>query len=952
MKFAFKHLYIFLFYLSVSVMSQTLQTNFPVANGGISAMVQSGNTVYMGGSFTYVGSNTGRAALLNQTTGTYDSGFPSVNGTINAVLPDGVGGWYIGGDFTSVGSVARNCVAHIKADKSVDSWDPNVGPTGSTVYSFAKYGSTIYIGGLFSTVGVSARINLAAVDSATGVPTSSWHPDPNSAVYAIAVNDSNVFVGGSFTGFGIVDTIYNSSSRTNIASIYRTINILSVWNPAPSGGYGSFSKVYGLTYNSTDSLLYVCGNFTNIGGAPRVCIASLNTTNTAVAGALTTTFYPNKVSSIYWKNAIIFSMAISGDTVFVGGNFPKYGTTTTGTARNGLAASLISTNALLTFGTTGIAPTPTGSGTASASYVKSLAISNGVVYVGGKFTGIGAQTQGNIAALGSASGTALSWNPNASDAVNAVGLYGSNVFTGGKFTSVNGQTRNRLAAVDVSTGTLLSWDPNISTTNGTVNTLAISGSTVYVAGNFSTIGGQSRTNLAAVDATTGSVSSFQANANFGVQSLAVSGFTLYVGGTFTLIGGTATGDTTRNNIAALDATTGSVLPWNPSGDGTVNTILMSGSIVYVGGTFANIGGQVRNCIAALDATTGNATSWNPTAGGAVSSLALSGSTMYVGGSFTTIGGASRNLLAAISTADTGTASAWNPDLWSFSSPSVKTIAFTNGTVYAGGTFNTVGGATQLYCTALNASTGIATSWSPNTDGNVAALLIDQTYHKIYIGGAFSNVVNQTASNFAVVDNSGDAALPVELTAFTATIKGSTAELRWTTATEVNNYGFEVERSTSNSELNAGKWKKIGFVNGGGNSSSPRQYFFINNIGLTGTNSSYYYRLKQIDNDGKFKYSGIVEINAGSIPTRFELDQNYPNPFNPATAIRYQLPANSFVTLKVYDVLGNEVKTLVNQNQNAGHYQITFEAKNLASGLYFYQLKAGDNNLIKKMILMK
>jgi hypothetical protein len=115
-------------------------------------------------------------------------------------------------------------------------------------------------------------------------------------------------------------------------------------------------------------------------------------------------------------------------------------------------------------------------------------------------------------------------------------------------------------------------------------------------------------------------------------------------------------------------------------------------------------------------------------------------------------------------------------------------------------------------------------------------------------------------------------------------------------------------------------------------------------------SKFFYRLKQIDNDGKFAYSDEVEVMI--IPTIFELAQNYPNPFNPSTTIKYQLPISSKVTLKMYDVLGNEVITLLNEEKEAGAYEVIFNASNYSSGIYFYRLQAGSFVETKKMILLK
>ena len=206
-------------------------------------------------------------------------------------------------------------------------------------------------------------------------------------------------------------------------------------------------------------------------------------------------------------------------------------------------------------------------------------------------------------------------------------------------------------------------------------------------------------------------------------------------------------------------------------------------------------------------------------------------------------------------------------------------------------------------------------------------------------------------------------LPVELKSFTAAVNQNVITLKWITASEVNNYGFEIQRSeVSGQKSDAGqsslvnsqssfvnhKWQKLGFVDGHGNSNSVKNYSFADKNVSSG---KYCYRLKQIDNSGEFKYSNEIEVEM-NIPKKFVLEQNYPNPFNPSTAINYQLSADSHVLLKVYNILGQEVRTLVNEDKKAGAYTINFDASGLSSGTYFYNIKAGNYYEIKKMIILK
>ena len=191
-------------------------------------------------------------------------------------------------------------------------------------------------------------------------------------------------------------------------------------------------------------------------------------------------------------------------------------------------------------------------------------------------------------------------------------------------------------------------------------------------------------------------------------------------------------------------------------------------------------------------------------------------------------------------------------------------------------------------------------------------------------------------------------IPVELTSFTADVSENDVLVEWITATETNNQGFEIQRRDYGNEFAA-----IGFVEGNGTTTQTHSYSYTDK-NLNG--GKYYYRLKQIDFDGSYEYSNVIEVSV-NIPTVFSLEQNYPNPFNPATIIKYSIPENSYVTLKIYDILGDEIETLVNEEKPAGTYELEFnshssDVRNLTSGVYFYQLKAGSFVETKKMVLLK
>ncbi len=206
-----------------------------------------------------------------------------------------------------------------------------------------------------------------------------------------------------------------------------------------------------------------------------------------------------------------------------------------------------------------------------------------------------------------------------------------------------------------------------------------------------------------------------------------------------------------------------------------------------------------------------------------------------------------------------------------------------------------------------------------------------------------NVYGGTAVAIAAVQDAGPI-IPVELSAFTVTgISENDMRLEWTTASETNNYGFEIQRSTDGV-----KFKKIGFVKGNGTTSNINHYSFVDedlNSGL------YYYRLKQIDFDGTYSYSEIIKAEVKA-PDSYGLGQNYPNPFNPVTTIPFRIKEAGKVKIKVFNILGQEVATIVNKVMQPGYYKETFNASDLASGMYFYVMIVNGKTFMKKFVLLK
>ena len=199
-------------------------------------------------------------------------------------------------------------------------------------------------------------------------------------------------------------------------------------------------------------------------------------------------------------------------------------------------------------------------------------------------------------------------------------------------------------------------------------------------------------------------------------------------------------------------------------------------------------------------------------------------------------------------------------------------------------------------------------------------------------------------DFSVVNFGIDVVpVPVELISFSATTDSKNVNLNWATATEINNSGFEIERRYDKTD-----WLEIGFVPGHGTTTEKQNYSYIDqnvNAGI------YSYRLKQVDFDGTFEYSNEILVNV-TASLEFTLDQNFPNPFNPNTLIKYSIPKSSQVSLKIFNTLGQEMETLVNEEKQVGTYEVNWNASNLQSGVYFYRLQAGSFVQTRKMILLK
>jgi hypothetical protein len=252
--------------------------------------------------------------------------------------------------------------------------------------------------------------------------------------------------------------------------------------------------------------------------------------------------------------------------------------------------------------------------------------------------------------------------------------------------------------------------------------------------------------------------------------------------------------------------------------------------------------------------------------------------------------------------------------------------------------------------AADTSTGVAIGWTGFPTGVTSGTFSDtvtlnaQQQTDLLSGLWYANIHTSAYPAGEIRVQLNETVLPVELTSFSASVTGKAITLKWNTASELNNKGFEIQRS-----FNSKNWDAIAFIEGRGTSSSQAEYSYIDNSISSG---KYYYRLRQIDYDGSYELSDVVEVFVG-IPKGFVLEQNFPNPFNPSTTIKFGFDNNTKAELKIFDVLGKEVATLFNETAEAGRiYNINFNALGLSSGIYYYKLTGNNRAEVRKMLLLK
>jgi trimeric autotransporter adhesin len=713
----------------------TPRTDFWVTDGEVYDTAQGDDgTIYLAGDFTRVGPVTGNAVPVSATTGDLASTFPEVNsGDAGPIISDGAAGWFIGGSFSQIGGLARGGLAHILPDGTVDAtWTTGLtNPDNfNLINSLVLDGTTLYVGGNFSVIGGQNRTDLAALDTTDG-SVLPWNPVVTSNfgyVTTMLVNAGTLYIGGIFTAV-------DGQGRSSIASFDTTTGVLNAFSVdvqyRGGGGPG-----YVMALHVSGGELFIGGDFERIGAVIRPTLVSVNPTT----GALNAM---NLNISAYTK---VRALASYGTKLYVGGDFGSIG----GVSRNYFAIVDLTTKSVNSF--------DANLGSFTAFSVNDLDVEGTTLYVSGDFETISGQARNYAAAYDTTTDTITSWAPDFGDVVTNFDIEGGVFYASGSFNFHGGVERAGLAAINPNTGAATAWNPGLTVIQSSswpvVNTIEISSTTAFFGGDFDAIGGITRTNIGAASLTTGIATSWnpEITGELGnINTLALSGSTLYVGGNFGFIDGQ-----TRFNLGAFDTTTGIATPWAPavSDWGEINTITIDSGLAYVGGLFGSVGPDVRMNAAAINVSTGLANGWVPDPSGEVFIIKVVGSTAYIGGCFDTIHSDSRSSLAATNIA-TGIPTSWDPglgycDSGEGSDVGVVDILINGNSVFIAGDFDQIGAATRNGIAEIDATTALATSWDLGEVYGVSRILLDDEL--LYLSGDFNQIAGAQLANFAVFDN--------------------------------------------------------------------------------------------------------------------------------------------------------------------------------------------------------
>jgi hypothetical protein len=815
------------------------QTDVP--DGTVEATAPSTTgTAYVGGTFDTVGVPVGGAGGVAISATTSSSGTPlattaaggatltnaagfdaqATGGTVNTVISDGAGGYYLGGSFTAIQGTPCVALAHITSTGALDPTFCESGfASGAVVNALSSNPNSglLAVGGSFTiTTASNTGSNLVFIDdfgdgsngtvlfpAAAASAPAGTSGSPNGTVYAITSSYSAAsttgttgfayYIGGSFTSVGgttdtglVLETATGSGAAATIgqtvawpAALCNTSGTITgtgatAEQPCTTGSVsvhslyyttigvlvgGDFGGAYtfGATKAPWSTDAYIRGDAASFGTGTGSAVEGWNPLANGEVDAIALPPAPSKT--------VANGTYLGPYTVYLGGQFTKLGTasypylaefginvlggnaTTAASAANDASPSTSFTpavNAPVYALASGVAQGSSTTIVSGGTATQLAAEPTATLYVGGAFTSLfGAAVHrvgainGQAAVLTTPATLDSSWEPNAGQTVTSLANDGTNIFVGGQFLVLGGVNRQNLAEINQTTG-VTAWNPGA---NGTVYSIAesnVSGSNeVYVGGSFTSAGGGSSPNLAAIDPVAGTATSWDPAPNGQVSALLPANGNIYIGGSFSSVGGTA-----EANVAAVSPSSGAP-GTTPGTDGPVNALASgAGGVVYIGGSFSSAGGQSAGNLASINPN-GSLGSFADTTNGPVQALVANSADLFVGGSFATADGTASPDVAAFSTGG-GLDTSWEPQV----NGSVEALNGVGNTVYVGGAFTTVDGNPDAGLVGLTADTATPTSFTAGLDGPVTSITMPSGGGLI-VGGSFVHVSGAFSPNLEI-----------------------------------------------------------------------------------------------------------------------------------------------------------------------------------------------------------
>jgi hypothetical protein len=701
----------------------------------VNTLIASANRLYAGGSFnSWIPGPLSGLVAYDLGSGLRRSDFPTVYGSVSAVISDDNGGWFVGGEFSGVGNVLAQNLAHILPDLTVDpDFTPN--PDNHGVATLMLLGDTLYVGGWFTTIGSQLRSAIAAIDVRTGQVTP-WNPNATSpnplwSVGYLVYAGQHIYVAGDFYNIG-------GQPRQSLAALDLISGQATDWNPALATQPSEEVAIHNLLADGDDVLVAWEGRI------PRIIPPNGKTYDSTWRLALFDTqtgqrkpWDPNPVMLSNSNPGGVSYMTAVGGTLYVAGAFEQIG----GQSRYNLAALDLNTG-LATSWDPNQANLSRGSQLIAGG---PIFVVGDVLYIDGRIGNSGAGTLG----IDVTTGLAWPWQAEPTDAGGMWPLHVSGgVFLGSQSAystpvPVPGSaSRPMVAALDSTTGALLDWQLPLSQF-GAVNALAADQSNVYLGGSGLALAGnptQSLSGFLSAGADTGELEATPAGLNLNsVDKLTVAGAQVY-------LAASATSDPAdlSHILVCLNRDTGTT-NWVQTVDQFIWDLKVSGDTVYIAGSFGTVGGQVRHGLAALSAQTGVLADWNPAIQGSVLSLALMGDRVLLGGDMKDVGGQGPKYLAAVDPLSGGPL-----DLDFAPDGRVSQLVLGHDTLVLAGDFNHVNGTQRGQLAAIDLESGSLTDWNPSPNhAFIDPFSIAITDNVIAVTGPFTTIGGRYRPKFAI-----------------------------------------------------------------------------------------------------------------------------------------------------------------------------------------------------------